>query len=234
MAHIATPDFLNELQSLYPATAKYVDGDWFLAASVAFSSSNCPEAVPRVLRHALDDLDKLSDTSYEDRKLLVRKIKDGIFKSGILSGYPKAINALVSLYEATPEELRDTEPLRDSTRSKEEVAAAGQAYFDSQYGDTAAEIQPMLRSIYPDLEHFTVTLGYGYVYSFLEVISPKETSFVTISTMIANATPSQLGWHLTRAVHHGAAVEEVRAVREIALRIAIKAGVPLKTEVPII
>lgn len=79
-----------------------------------------------------------------------------------------------------------------------------------------------------------MTLGYGYVYAFLEVISSKETSFVTISTMIANATPSQLGWHLTRAVHHGATVEEVRTVREIALRIAIKAGVPLKTEVPII
>jgi hypothetical protein len=49
--------------------------------------------------------------------------------------------------------------MRDPTRSKEEVAAAGQAYFDLQYGDTAAEIQPMLRSIYPDLEHFTMTLG---------------------------------------------------------------------------
>jgi hypothetical protein len=42
----------------------------------------------------------------------------------------------------------------DSTRSKEEVAAAGQAYFDSQYGDTAAEIQPKLKYIYPDLGMF--------------------------------------------------------------------------------
>jgi alkylhydroperoxidase/carboxymuconolactone decarboxylase family protein YurZ len=66
----------------------------------------------------------------------------------------------------------------------------------------------------------------------MDVISLKETSFVTISTMIANATPSQLGWHLTHAVHHGATVEEVRAVREIALRIMIKAGVPLNIEVP--
>ncbi|KAG1812847.1 uncharacterized protein BJ212DRAFT_1368553 [Suillus subaureus] len=232
MADIATTEFLNELQSLYPATTKYVDGGWFLAASIAFSSSNCPEAVPRVLRCALDDLDKLPDTSYEDRRLLVRKIRDGIFKSGLLSGCPKAINALVSLYEATPEELRDTEPLRDSTRSKEEEVAAGQANFDFTFGDAATKIQALLRSIYPDLEHFTMSIGYGYVYSFMEVISIKETTLATISTMIANATPSQLEWHLTRAVHHGATVEEVRAVREIALRIAIKAGVPLKIEVP--
>ncbi|KAG2144300.1 AhpD-like protein [Suillus clintonianus] len=231
MTDIATPEFLNELQSLYPAPAKYIDGGWYLAAAVAFSSSNCPEAVPRVLRYALDDLDKLPDTSDEDRRLLVRKMREGIFKSGLLSGYPKVIHALISLYEATPEELRDTEPLRDTTRSKEEVAVAGQAYFDLQYGDTAAEVQPMLKSIYPDLEHFTMTLGYGYVYAFLEVISSKETSFAIIAALIANDTLSQVGWQLTGAVRNGATVEEARAVREIALRIASKAGV-LKHDVP--
>ncbi|KAG2345832.1 hypothetical protein BDR05DRAFT_960125 [Suillus weaverae] len=232
MANIATPEFLSELQSLYPAPAKYVDGDWFLAAGIAFSSSNCPEGIPYILRYALDDLDKLPDTSDEDRRLLVRKIRDGIFKSGLISGYPKTINALAALYEATPENLRDTEPLRDSARSKEEVAAAGQAYFDTTYGDTAAKVQLALRSYYPDLEHFTINLGYGYVYAFLEVTSAKETSFAMISALIPNDTPRQVEWHLTGAVRNGATVEEVRGIREIALKIAIKAGVPLKNEVP--
>ncbi|KAG2137692.1 hypothetical protein BD769DRAFT_1435642 [Suillus cothurnatus] len=216
-ANIATPEFLSELQSLYPAPAKYVDGDWFLAASIAFSSSNCPEGIPYIL---------LSDTSDEDRRLLVRKIRDGIFKSGLISGYLKP----------PPEELRDTEPLRsydsDPSRSKEEIAAAGQAYFNSTYGDTAAKVQPMLRSIYPDLEHFTVKLGYGYVYAFMGVTSAKETSFAMISALIPNDTPRQVEWHLTGAVRNGATVEEVKGVREIALKIAIKAGVPLKNVVP--
>ncbi|KAG1739020.1 hypothetical protein EDB19DRAFT_2025272 [Suillus lakei] len=231
MTEIAPPEFLNELQSLYPEPAKYVDGGWYLAAAVAFSSSNRSEAVSCVLRHVLNDLDKLPDATDEDRRLLVRKMREGIFKSGLLSGYPKVIHALISLYDATPEELRDTEPLRDPTRSKEEVAAAGQAYFDLQYGDTAAEVQLMLRSIYPDLERFTTTLGYGYVYAFSDVISSKETSFAIISALIANDTLSQIEWQLTGAVRNGATVEEVRGVREIALRIAMKAGV-LKHEVP--
>ncbi|OAX34895.1 hypothetical protein K503DRAFT_851457 [Rhizopogon vinicolor AM-OR11-026] len=232
MADFATPEFLDELKSLYPAPSNYVDGDWFLAAGIAFSSSNCPDGVPHVLRYALEDLDKLPGTSDEDRRLLVRKMRDGIFKSGMISGYPKAINALATLYEATPEVLRDTEPLRDPSRSKEEIAAAGQAYFDSTYGDTATTVQPMLRSIYPDLEHFTTKLGYGYVYAFLEVTSAKETSFAMISALIANDTPRQVEWHLTGAIRNGATVEEVRAVREIALRIAVKAGISLKHEVP--
>ena len=89
MADIATPEFLNELKSLYPAPANYVDGDWFLAAGVAFSSSNYPEGIPCVLRYALEDLDKLPETSDEDRRLLVRKMRDGIFKSNLITGIPK-------------------------------------------------------------------------------------------------------------------------------------------------
>jgi len=92
MADIATPEFLNELKLLYPAPANYVHGDWFLAAGVAFSSSNCPEGVQYVLRHALEDLDKLPGTSEEDRRLLVRKMRDGIFKSCVITGIPK-VNA---------------------------------------------------------------------------------------------------------------------------------------------
>ncbi|KAG1787472.1 uncharacterized protein HD556DRAFT_1448663 [Suillus plorans] len=231
MTDIATTEFLNELRSLYPAQAKYVDSGWYIAAAVAFSSSNRPEAVSCVFRHALEDLEKLPDTSDEDRRLLVRKMREGIFKSALLSGFPKVIYALISLYEATPEEFRDTEPMRDFTRSKEEVAASGQGYFDSQYGDTAAEIQLLLRSIYPDLEHVITTLGYGYVYSFLEVISSKETSFAIISALIATDMLSPVERQLTGAVRNGATVEEVRGVREIALRIAMAAGV-LKHEVP--
>jgi alkylhydroperoxidase/carboxymuconolactone decarboxylase family protein YurZ len=70
------------------------------------------------------------------------------------------------------------------------------------------------------------------VYAFLEVTSAKETSFSMISALIPNDTPRQVEWHLTGAVRNGATVEEVRAVREIALRIAIKTGVHLKHEVP--
>ncbi|KAG1812848.1 uncharacterized protein BJ212DRAFT_1301326 [Suillus subaureus] len=113
MSDIAAPEFLNELQSLYPAPAKYVDSSWYLAAAEHSARATTPK--PSHIARAEDE------------------------------------GGFISLYEATPEELRDTELLRDPTRSKEEVAAAGQAYFDLQYGDTAAEIQPVLRPIYPDL-----------------------------------------------------------------------------------
>jgi alkylhydroperoxidase/carboxymuconolactone decarboxylase family protein YurZ len=81
------------------------------------------------------------------------------------------------------------------------------------------------------LEHFTMH-AYGYVCAFLEVTSAKETSFAMISALVANDTPRQAEWHLAGAIRNGATYEETRAVREIALRIAMKAGVLLKHSVP--
>lgn len=64
---------------------------------------------------------------------------------------PSLCGQCASYPESSPPDLSCDS---DFTRSKEEVAASGQGYFDLQYGDTAAEIQLLLRSIYPDLGMF--------------------------------------------------------------------------------
>jgi hypothetical protein len=92
MSDIATPEFLSLLKSLYPAepSTSALQNPWFFVAAVAFSASNLPEAVPLVFQHALKDLLLHRSTEGDqDSLILVRKIKDALFKSGMLSGYPK-------------------------------------------------------------------------------------------------------------------------------------------------
>jgi hypothetical protein len=91
---VATPELLSHLKSLYPSDpqSSYLDNSWYIATAVAFSASNLPEAVPLVFQHALKDLETQSPAAHDhtqDALLLVRKIKDALFKSGLLSGYPK-------------------------------------------------------------------------------------------------------------------------------------------------
>ena|ERR1700691_6200621 len=90
MTDIATPEFLSNLKALYPAQSSTLKNPWFLVAAVAFSASNLPEAVPLVFKHALNDLvSQPSAAGDESTLLLVRKLKDALFKSGVLCGYPK-------------------------------------------------------------------------------------------------------------------------------------------------
>lgn len=88
MAHIATPEFLSALKQSYPAQSSYVKSPWF--AAITFSASNCPEAVPLVFQYVLNDLDAIG-ASLEDRIAAARKIRDAVFKSGQICGYPRVL-----------------------------------------------------------------------------------------------------------------------------------------------
>lgn len=130
MSNVATPEFLSYIKSLYPSQPR-IKNPWYLIAAVAFSAANLPEAVPFVFQHALKDLSQQSTGADQDSLLLARRMKDAIFKSGMLSGYskvdhliscflismaqkdkPEAINALSALHDTLPESLRDIKPLR--------------------------------------------------------------------------------------------------------------------------
>ncbi|KAF8448782.1 AhpD-like protein [Boletus edulis BED1] len=231
MADIATPEFLSNLKQLYPPQSTYVTSPWYAVAAITFSASNCPEAVPLVLEYVLKDLDAIG-ASHADRLAAARKIRDALFKSGMICGFPKVINALILLHEATPPALQDKETLRNPDPSVEELTQAGKAYFDHTYGETAKDTQGLLKDIYPDLGYYVTNLAYGYGYAFMGATSPMETSFAMISALIAIDTPRQIGWHLDGAMRNGATREEVRAVRSIAMQIAKAAGVVWKHDIP--
>ena len=91
MAHIATPEFLSSLKRLYPPQSTYVKNPWYAVAAITFSASNCPEAVPLVLEYVLKDLDTIA-ASHEDRLFAARKIRDAVFKSGMICGFPKVVH----------------------------------------------------------------------------------------------------------------------------------------------
>ncbi|KAK0452750.1 uncharacterized protein EV420DRAFT_1482057 [Desarmillaria tabescens] len=73
MADIATREFLAHLEALYP---KQDEG----------GCHNLPEAVPEVFKYALEGL-----KTHEERLLLARKLRDALYKSGMLSGFPSCI-----------------------------------------------------------------------------------------------------------------------------------------------
>ncbi|KAK0452755.1 AhpD-like protein [Desarmillaria tabescens] len=226
MVGIATRAFLARLEALFPKQKRGFTNPCSLVTAAAFSSSNLPEAVPEVFKYASESL-----KTHEERLLLARKMREVLFKAGMLSGFPKAINALGKLHAVVPYELRDTKPLRDASMSIEALTANGQGYFDQTYGETAYTVQPFLREIYPDFALCT-SFVYGYTYSFFDILSPAETSFAMVAALIANDTPRQIDWHLQGSLRNGATLEEVKAVRQIAIEVAMASGVKWKNAIP--
>ncbi|TFK25812.1 hypothetical protein FA15DRAFT_668140 [Coprinopsis marcescibilis] len=242
MATVATSVFLNQLRSLYPTrtvtpgSSSALSTPWYIIAAVSFSASNKPEAVPRVFEHVMQQfsLDPGSPASnVEEQRLLARKLREALFKSGLISGYPKAINSLRALHEVMPDELKETEILRDVNTSLSEYQKKGTVLWDSVYGETADSVQELLNSIYPDMGWFSKTIGYGLTYSPRpDILSQLETSFTLVAALIAGDTPQQIAWHLKGAHRCGATPDEVQAARNIAVEVAKQSGVQWKNPIP--
>ncbi|KAG7086351.1 hypothetical protein E1B28_002312 [Marasmius oreades] len=221
--------FLDKLQSMYPSdpSDKVWKNPWYIVACVAFNASNEPEAIPLVFQHALK-----STTSHEERLTLARKVRDALYNSAVNSGFAKGINSLVALSKVMPEELKDKKMFRDRTAPLSDFEETGRNFFRQLYGETADSVQTLLDDIYPDLGWFCNTIGYGVVYGCHEILTPLEVSYTLVGTLIANDTPRQINWHLKGARRLGATVEEVKAVREMAMEVASLCGVKWKEGVP--
>ncbi|KAI0047038.1 hypothetical protein FA95DRAFT_1559468 [Auriscalpium vulgare] len=245
MADLATNSVLQHLKSLFPSAQKIgssadvLKNPWWIVATVAYSGANRPEAVPVVFKHVLADLEQVqaaanvpTEKAQEERLLLARRFREALFKSGMVSGYSKAINGLVSLSEATPEDLRDTKTMRNTKLSPDELEKKGEEFFKVLYGDTADNVQGLLDKIYPDMGWFSNTLAYGAVYGHLDILDQLETSWVLVGTLIAGDTARQVGWHLANARRGGATLEEAKAARQIAIDVSASAGVKWRDGVP--
>ncbi|KAL0563176.1 hypothetical protein V5O48_018899 [Marasmius crinis-equi] len=230
MSQLATSGFLDRLKALYPSRPSddIWKNPWYIVALVAFNASNEPEAVPILFQHVLQSVD-----THEDRLLLARKFRDALYKSSVTSGFAKGINSLVALDKVMPEELKDKEMTRSPrSTSLAEYETRGQNFFRSIYGETADTVQNLLDGIYPDLGYFSNTIAYGMIYGFTEILTPLESSYTLVGTLIASDTPRQVNWHLQGARRLGASVEEVRAVRQIAMEVSKLCGVKWKDGVP--
>ncbi|KAE9398329.1 hypothetical protein BT96DRAFT_883056 [Gymnopus androsaceus JB14] len=230
MAFQPSGTLLTRLKSIYPTgrSSTLTHNPWYIVSAVAFSASNEPQAVPELFKYVLAE----AGEEHEEKLLLARKFRDALFKAGLTSGYPKAINSLVALHEVMAPELRDTKMMRDASTSIEDHSRCGRAFFQETYGDTADSVQTLLDTVYPDMGFFSNTIGYGLTYGFTNVLSPLETSYVLVASLIASDTPRQINWHLDGARRNGATLEEVKAVRQIAIEAASAAGVKWKDGVP--
>ncbi|ROW08998.1 hypothetical protein VMCG_02853 [Cytospora schulzeri] len=136
-----------------------------------------------------------------------------------------------------------------------QVLDRGETFFNQCYGKVAERVRTSLDHCGTEDLGLAVRLTYAYVLSPAAVLSEAETSFVMIAGLIpqdgtalgeppfrgaatssarANASTTeqvnpQLKGHLKGALNGGARVEEVRAVRQVAVDVCRAAGMRLLT-----
>ncbi|KAF2142033.1 uncharacterized protein K452DRAFT_287230 [Aplosporella prunicola CBS 121167] len=205
------------------------------------TSAPTPTAAPeRHERSATTTTAAVAEDAAEQLRI-ARRMREGLVKSAAVLGVPKAINALLALKAMTPEYLLDEAGAPSPTQRRAEmydtppteILGRGQRYFERVYGKVARRVMGQMdRSGTEDLG-LTGRLVYGYLLSNERVLDARDSSFVLVAALIPQDVNPQLKGHLRGALNNGATADEVRAVREIVIRICEASGMRmLEAEAP--
>ncbi|KAJ4389490.1 hypothetical protein N0V93_006959 [Gnomoniopsis smithogilvyi] len=211
---------------------------WYLVIATTLCVLNRPEEIQPVYNHVvgpghgLPGLQNGVGLSDQEQLRIVRRLREALLKTSAIGGIPKTINALQELKKAVPVHLAD-EPcsVSPSNRRRDifetptsQVLDRGQAFFNNCYGKVAERVMTSLDHSGTEDLGLAVRLTYGYVLSTTAILSEAETSFVMIAGLIPQDVNAQLKGHLKGALNGGASVEQVRAVRQLAINVCEAAG----------
>jgi alkylhydroperoxidase/carboxymuconolactone decarboxylase family protein YurZ len=141
----------------------------------------------------------------------------------------------MSLKSVTPDALLDPPSTPSPSLRRADVYATppneilkrGEMFFDNVYGKISKRIMGQMERCGTEDLGIVAKLMYGYLLSNTRILSAAETSYVLIAGLVPQDVNPQLRGHLKGALSNGATVEEVRATREMALRICQAVGMEI-------
>ncbi|KAI9266454.1 hypothetical protein BDA99DRAFT_505687 [Phascolomyces articulosus] len=217
---MALLNLLRDIRTLFTKNDPLNDL-WYIVACSAITSLNHPEDVEpvyKLVEQTIDESSKLSASEKEDAKVkAVLRMREGILKSFIASGFPKTINGLRHLHIATPDYIRTRlpqTPVRHE-ESWEEISQQrkrGKALFAKIYDKHSERVTNDMFTYYPDLAYVAINQLYGPVVSHTSVLSGKESSLILVTGLKAQDIALQLRGHAWGAIHQGATRDELSKI----------------------
>ncbi|PVH85102.1 hypothetical protein DL98DRAFT_512033 [Cadophora sp. DSE1049] len=229
LSSIITPSLLKYMQS-HPHVPEQT---WYFIAATTLTILNRPDEIQVVFKHALGHgLDRLP-IDHRQQVLIARRTREALLKASSVGGVPKIINALLALKDVTPTDLQadavEQEPPTGRRSDIYEVAPTrvlerGQNFFEKIYGKVAKRVMRQMDTSGTEDLGLIARLMYAHVLSNTSILNGVETSYVLMAALIPQDVNPQLKGHLRGAQNGGATLEEVRAVRDIVMRICENAG----------
>ncbi|KUI60051.1 hypothetical protein VP1G_07308 [Cytospora mali] len=235
---VVTPKLLDSFRS----QENLPDDVWYIVVATTLCILNRPEEIQTVYEHAVargynDQGQNGVALADSGRLRIARRLREALLKTSAIGGLPKTINALLELKKVVPAHLSDEPDGESPTHRRQDmydtpssqVIERGQAFFNRCYGKVAERVRTSLDHSGTEDLGLAARLTYGYVLSPTAILTEAETSFVMIAGLIPQDVNPQLKGHLKGALNGGASIEQVRAVRQVAVDVCRAAGMRLLT-----
>ncbi|KAH8176645.1 hypothetical protein LIA77_05063 [Sarocladium implicatum] len=220
-------DYIKALHSSSKGTR--LEDTWYCIAACAFAASNQGQFVADVFTEAIS----LHQDDYEYHRHVLKRIKEGLLKTGIIYGIPRVINAFRALIKALPSpESNETTSIRNHINVPASTNERGEAYMRNIFRDDLDPFLGTMDKYWPDLRTLVVTTIYGYYQAETSILDAVTTSQLNIATLIPMDVTAEVAWHTRGLIRNGGTEEQLNAAQDIALTVCAICEVQLKNEMP--
>ncbi|PGH03700.1 hypothetical protein AJ79_07282 [Helicocarpus griseus UAMH5409] len=217
------------------------DSVWYVVTTASLLAFHKEAAVGELWKYISQRCERDSEMDVVSRQLAIaRRIRESCLKASVLVGFPRAINALLSLHSSISENnnvpdptdpskptlfalFTSDKPLRtlDTFPSADARYARGEEFFSQIYADYTKRILSSMRSTSAgDLDYFAVTSVYGELMSEMRILDGRETVLLEFVCCLADEVGAQAKGHFFGCSNLKVSGEEMRGsiamVREIA------------------
>ncbi|KAH6999064.1 hypothetical protein BKA56DRAFT_608573 [Ilyonectria sp. MPI-CAGE-AT-0026] len=211
------------------STGTDLEDTWYCIAACSFAASNKGCYVADVFTQAISSRQE----DHEYHRHVLKRIKEGLLKTGIIYGIPRVINAFRALVKAIPSpKSNETSSIRNTITVPADTDERGLEYMRNIF---RADLDPFLGTMekyWPDLRTLVVTYIYGYYQSDTSILDAITTSQLNIATLVPMDVAAEVAWHMRGTIRNGGTEGQLKAAYDIALKVCEICEVTLKNEMP--
>ncbi|KAH7024007.1 hypothetical protein EDB80DRAFT_808183 [Ilyonectria destructans] len=211
------------------STGTDLEDTWYCIAACSFAASNKGCYVADVFTQAISSRPE----DHEYHRNVLKRIKEGLLKTGIIYGIPRVINAFRALVKAIPSpESNETSSIRNTITVPTDTDERGLEYMRNIF---RADLDPFLGTMdkyWPDLRTLVVTYIYGYYQSDTSILDAVTTSQLNIATLVPIDVAAEVAWHMRGTIRNGGTEGQLKAAYDIALKVCEICEVTLKNKMP--
>ncbi|ORX99503.1 hypothetical protein BCR34DRAFT_523200 [Clohesyomyces aquaticus] len=212
----------NAIEEKFPSKT-LGDDKWYILMFAAMVGGGQPAFAPTLYTQLIQ---RPEFSSSEQRKALMRRIRETMMKLTCVCGVCKPLEAIFDIDAITKPEDKDYSFSREGWQADEANRKRGAAWQDRIYKHNQGKIDETLSS-QRDFDWLSKEISYGLYLSDHSILNDVETELTVLAGIMIQNLPRETAWHLRGTRRIGVSKEDVETIQQCIEMIAKFCGLRL-------
>ncbi|KAE8408120.1 hypothetical protein BDV37DRAFT_239958 [Aspergillus pseudonomiae] len=196
---------------------------WYILAISTIVAHRDPERCDQLYLHLINQAPYSTPSA---RQALIRRLREALFKSIIIVGVCKPIEAILAISKYEREEDKDYTFTRENWQCDQANHDRGVAWLEKLYARNTTGTLDLFRA-HQDFGWLSKEITYGLFLSDRGVLDDLDTEMVVLPAIMSQNLKNETHWHIRGTRRLGVSMEDVKVVWECIQLVAGFYGVEL-------